>query len=771
MFRSSQRNTQPGGCRGCGAAAPEEFQGVYVCPECGMQSQEQLVELTEWTAGINTTEGRHVRKRRTRKRARTEPPEPPPPRTVAIAYCDAMQRHLEALCVALVASGSVPPAQPELAQRLWRAYLPLTTVFELQRGPKMRRARGGASAHPPQLASLPEGDEDEDGDDEEPGGVTDSDDSPDEERGEEEPPAAPPAPPESRKLRTQLHAQLPLLTPLALAFLAGHLLRAALLHSDLVRGCLDGSLPYLGFHATLPPEITQLVPVSMLMPAAVPAPRQLHVAAAAICAALQLPCPPANAPALAQRFALELRLPRDAAHAAGRLLLLHEAQGLWLGAPPGAGEQHIAGDAPPSVHVMAALLFVLKARYGLGDKASPPAEETQTEAQAAAAAPGDGQAAPAPKPLRVYRVPDESLIPEPPTIVSTRQLKALVADWCGRVYPPDKSGTTRRRLAAMLPAGVLADAAHALAQHQPLPARPKHVAPAVSKMPMIERTVKPKKAQPQTRTPAPQPPASEAGCDAAAEGDGDVEEIDGAEMPAAQLRCTRRCKSMGCCVKSCPCFRAGARCGAACRCLGCLNGAPPAPPLPAAVQLSPPPTQTPLSDAELWRGWARERLQAAAATIPPGWIARLPPPLDDQTLPPHALPLYVTYLREHVFPGAAAPRGLEEMARLLDGVAAPALAPQKQSQPAHAPDAHSWQPRVRVYGGEARQHVIWTSPHKGGRVYLDVLGVMAQHIWVPPALLHRALVELEERCFAAEAAMERERGGTPSALALPEGGD
>jgi transcription initiation factor TFIIIB Brf1 subunit/transcription initiation factor TFIIB len=362
-------------CRECGSDAVEEQDGVYVCSVCGVQSQDLFVEETEWQAGVNTGEGRHLRRRR-EKRVKAAPVAPAQPRDIALAYAECLQRHLVALCDALAGAHHLKRQSVlHIAMQLWRTYLPMTDVFR-STGIRLRGKPVGKAAAAP-VSSSDVSSSSSDGSD----SSSSSHDSEGDTSSDEDPGAggAPGKQPRQRNgdLRTELHARLPLLTPLAIAYLAVHWLRAPVVHTDVIRACLDGTLPWLGFHATLPRELTGLCPVGTLVMTSVPTPRILHVAAAAIAQATGMQCPPVNAAALAERFARELALPARAGKEAATLLVLHEPPGLWLGAPPGTpGATHFAGDTTPATHVMAALLFVLKAVYRLGE---PPRVQEPTE--------------------------------------------------------------------------------------------------------------------------------------------------------------------------------------------------------------------------------------------------------------------------------------------------------------------------------------------------------------------------------------------------------
>jgi len=106
-----------------------------------------------------------------------------------------------------------------------------------------------------------------------------------------------------------------------------------------------------------------------------------------------------------------------------------------------------------------------------------------------------------------------------------------------------------------------------------------------------------------------------------------------------------------------------------------------------------------------------------------------------------------------VFAGRGPPNGLDDMARLLDSMAGPALtAPQQGLLP-----EPQWQPRGR---DEAEQRgwvcCPWATPAHGGGTYQVVLAARAAHIWTPPLALHKALQSLERRVMAAEAAVRAE---------------
>ena len=400
-FGGPSQGSQPGGgtattCRECGSDAVDEHDGVYVCSVCGLQSQDLFVEETEWQAGVNTGEGRHLRRRRER-RVKAAPVAAADPRDVALAYAECLQCHLVALCDALAGAHQLQrQALLGVATQLWTAYLPLTDVFRSTGAWTQRKARDKAAAAAP--ASGPDGSS-SDGSDT---SSSSSDGSDSDTSSDEDNPGAGGAlvkEPGRRnvRLRTELHARLPLVTPLAIAYLAALWLRAPVVHTDVIRGCLDGTLPWLGFHATLPGELTAPCPVGALIMTSVPAPRVLHVAAAAIAHATGMQCPPVNAASLAERFAREMALPPRAGKEAATLLVLHEPPGLWLGAPPGTpGVTHFAGDTTPATHVMAALLFVLKAVYRLGEppRAQEPTEPTGPESAPEAAPETDPESEP-----------------------------------------------------------------------------------------------------------------------------------------------------------------------------------------------------------------------------------------------------------------------------------------------------------------------------------------------------------------------------------------
>ena len=380
MFRSSQALA----CRDCGADALRLVDGVFVCGECGTQSQDVLDEQTEWTAGINTTQRGGVRTRRGIARVKPPPAPPVAPRAAALAYADCLQRMLAAQTEALVAAGDAPEALGSVARRIWAAYVAVSGVFEVtatQRSAKRRRGadradeeseeeseeeedddpslrprgRAGRGTAPPVLAgsqrlqSLAEGPEGEDDEDDD-----------DDEDGDGQRPAARKT---ERRLTTQLHNRLPLLTPLAVLCLGCHWLRCALPPRELCARAADGRLPYLGFHALLPADVAKDAPPGALAPPAPPGPRRLAAAMAAVAAALRMQLPPANGPALAARLAARLALPAAAGRAAGRMLLLHEPEELRV-LPTASEAAWRAGAAEAAV--AASLLFVLKAVYGLG---------------------------------------------------------------------------------------------------------------------------------------------------------------------------------------------------------------------------------------------------------------------------------------------------------------------------------------------------------------------------------------------------------------------
>ena len=400
-------------CRECGSDAVEEHDGVYVCFVCGVQSQDLFVEETEWQAGVNTGEARHLRRRR-EKRVKAAPIAPAQPRDIALAYAECLQRHLVALCDALAGTHLLKrQAVLHIAMQLWRTYLPLTDVFS-STGIRIRGQQpvGKAAAAPVSSSDVSESSDGSSSSDDSDSDTTSSD--------EEDPGAGGAAGKQPRlrngNLRTELHARLPLLTPLAIAYLAVHWLRSPVVHTDVIRACLDGTLPWLGFHATLPRELTGQCPVGTLVVTSVPTPRILHVAAAAIAHATGMQCPPVNAAALAERFAREMALPARAGKEAATLLVLHEPPGLRLGAPPGTpGAAHIAGDTTPATHVMAAVLFVLKAVYRLGEapRVQEPAEPTGPDSEPEAEAAPDPESEPEPEPKEPTDH-DPEPEPEPP---------------------------------------------------------------------------------------------------------------------------------------------------------------------------------------------------------------------------------------------------------------------------------------------------------------------------------------------------------------------
>ena len=700
-------------CRECGSDALTEQDGVYVCAVCGLQSQDLFVEETEWQAGVNTTDNRHLRSRY-KRRAKTAAPEQAGPREIAITYAECLQRHLMALCNALAVAHKLPQQTlSTIALHLWRTYLPLTDVF----GVTGDKPRAGKAAGKNAAAAMD--DEDDSGSDD---SLSGDDSSSDSDSSSSDEPAAPGgaagptgkparvAPPRSnRNLRTELHAHLPQLTPLAVAFLAAHWLRAPVVHTDLVRGCLDGTLPWLGFHAGLPRELTSKCPYGSLGVTTVPAPRVLLVAAAAIAHVIRLDCPPVNAAALAARFSRELVLPSDVGVAAGRLLLLHEPLGLWLGAPPGtAGQTHIAGDVTPATHIMAAVLFVLKARYRLGDQ---PAVRTAQPALALAPASAPAQ------------LPEHEAEPS-----GSESSGSDVAQWlreagAGVVEMDDDPSADDDDL----------DEEDAEVEEQP------------------------------------------AGGEAQA------------PPPAPKLtRCGIRCKN-GCNRAMCPCFRAHEVCTTKCSCTGCQNCGPEgkkprkrrqgvrkprgkrAPKAIVAVPQAMPivlaggHTDASLAngggavvdDVSGWQAWARVRALRESQRLPPGWLPRVAASLDEIVVSPGAVATYVNFLRGHVYAGRSAPRGLDDMLRILESMATPAL-----SAPAEAivPES-AWHPRAR---DEAEQVEWvckpWANIGDGGPAYGDVLAACAAHIWVPPLALHKTLLDLERRIIAAEAAAGLELG-------------
>jgi len=378
MFRSSQALV----CRDCGADALRLLDGVFVCGECGTQSQDILDEQTEWTAGINTTQRGGVRKRRGIARAKKPAPPTVAPRAAALAYADGLQRMLAAQTDALVSAGEAPAALRPVVRRIWAAYVAMSAVFDVQAPPKRKRGADGGTGGAGAAAAEEEADSGSDDDDPalrprgraSRGGNT----APppviagsqllhslmeEDEEEEEEDDAAPAAPKALRRLTTQLHERLPLLTPLAVLYLGCLWLRCAVLPADVCARAADGRLPYLGFHATLPADVARDAPPGALAPSAPPGPRRLAAAVAAVAAALRLPLPPANGPALAARLAAQLTLPVAAGRAAARMLLLYDPAALRLA--PTAGEAASRGLAAET-HVAAVLLFALKVVYGLG---------------------------------------------------------------------------------------------------------------------------------------------------------------------------------------------------------------------------------------------------------------------------------------------------------------------------------------------------------------------------------------------------------------------
>lgn len=162
-----------------------------------------------------------------------------------------------------------------------------------------------------------------------------------------------------------------------------------------------------------------------------------------------------------------------------------------------------------------------------------------------------------------------------------------------------------------------------------------------------------------------------------------------------------------------------------------------------------------MDDVSGWKAWARVRALRQAQRLPPGWLPRVGATLDDVILPPGALAAYVRFARGHVYGGRGAPRGLDDMLRILDAMAAPALAAPPE---AHVPEP-PWRPRPRGEG-EQRAWVctLWGDVAQGGPAYGDVLDACAAHIWVPPLTLHKALLDLERRVMTAEAAAGLEMG-------------
>ena len=93
----------------------------------------------------------------------------------------------------------------------------------------------------------------------------------------------------------------------------------------------------------------------------------------------------------------------------------------------------------------------------------------------------------APVQTKTVREVDIDALPEAPACLTRDHLEALVNDWCGRNV--SKSKLHRKRLAALLPDGVLAAAVAAQEAAQPLPVRPEGTAPSSKTLPMRTRTV------------------------------------------------------------------------------------------------------------------------------------------------------------------------------------------------------------------------------------------------------------------------------------------
>jgi hypothetical protein len=133
--------------------------------------------------------------------------------------------------------------------------------------------------------------------------------------------------------------------------------------------------------------------------------------------------------------------------------------------------------------------------------AAPPLCGDATHSDAAAGAPvaAEPGAAPsgvdpsavatdaAPVQTKTVRDVDMDALPEAPACLTRDHLEALVNDWCGRNV--NKSKLHRKRLAALLPDGVLAAAVAAQEAAQPLPVRPEGTAPSSKTLPMRTRTV------------------------------------------------------------------------------------------------------------------------------------------------------------------------------------------------------------------------------------------------------------------------------------------
>ena len=149
-------------------------------------------------------------------------------------------------------------------------------------------------------------------------------------------------------------------------------------------------------------------------------------------------------------------------------------------APAPSAQPPLCGDA---VHLDAAAaggpMAAEPDAAALGGEA--PAGVTPSAAHVAA------DAAAAPVQTKTVREVDIDALPEAPASLTRDHLEALVNDWCGRNV--SKSKLHRKRLAALLPDGVLAAAVAALEAAQPLPVRPEGTAPSSKALPMRTRTV------------------------------------------------------------------------------------------------------------------------------------------------------------------------------------------------------------------------------------------------------------------------------------------
>jgi len=152
-----------------------------------------------------------------------------------------------------------------------------------------------------------------------------------------------------------------------------------------------------------------------------------------------------------------------------------------------------AAQEPPLISGAAAgdVTVIAGADTAAMEVAMPPGATEEPAAgtaddQAAPVAPTSATAAPAPTTKTVREV-DIDALPDAPAELTREQLEGMVNDWCGRQV--SKSKLHRKKLAALLPDGVLAAAVAAHQAGQPLPQRPEGTAPACKALPMRTRTV------------------------------------------------------------------------------------------------------------------------------------------------------------------------------------------------------------------------------------------------------------------------------------------